>query len=57
VWRKRSETVPVSARRLGIGVVSSMADCLDVLAKMDDELQRPRTIDRLKWALGLAARK
>ena len=57
VWRNRSETVPSSARRLGIGVVSSMAECLDVLKGMDDDLQRPTTMDRLKWALGLAARK
>jgi len=57
VWRNRSETVPSSARRLGIGVVSSMAECLDVLQGMDDDLQRPTTMDRVKWALGLAARK
>lgn len=57
VWRSRSETVPSSARRLGIGVVSSMAECLDVLKGMDDDLQRPTTMDRVKWALGLAARK
>lgn len=57
VWRSRSETVPASARRLGMGVVSSIAECLDVLLKMDDELQRPTTLDRLKRALGLPARK
>ena len=57
VWRSRSESVPASAKRLGIGVVSTMAECLDVLATMDDKLQRPSTMDRLKWALGLAARK
>ena len=57
VWRSRSDAVPARARRLGIGVVSSMAECLDVLKGMDDDLQRPTTMDRLKWALGLAARK
>lgn len=57
VWRSRSETVPASARHLGIGVVSSMAECLDVLVRMDDKLRRPTTLDRVKWALGLAARK
>jgi hypothetical protein len=57
VWRSRSETVPSSARRLGIGVVFSMAECLNVLKEMDDDSQRPTTMDRVKWALGLATRK
>ena len=35
VWRGATESVPASARRLGIGSVSSIAECLAVLDEAD----------------------
>jgi len=40
VWRGRSATVPAGARRLGIRVVRSMAECLDVLVAWEDRAHR-----------------
>jgi hypothetical protein len=58
VWRGSSEPIQATARRLGIGVVSSIKECLDVLVEMDERRQQPpAVIDRVKWALGIAARK
>lgn len=58
VWRDSFESVSATAQRLGIGVVSSVEECLDVLVAMDEYLQRlPTPLDRVKWALGLTARK
>jgi len=44
VWRGRSQTVPASARRLGIRVIESMAECLGVL----HDIERRRT-QRRTW--------
>lgn len=54
VWRGDEGKVPASARQLGIGSVSSIHECLDIL----ESLNRPETegagvIDRLKRLLGL----
>lgn len=57
VWRGSSDTVPTSARRLGIGVVSSVTECLEILVAMDDHIQQPTMLDRVKWALGLRVPK
>jgi hypothetical protein len=35
VWRDDEKRLPSAAQRLGIGVVSSVGDCLDILAQMD----------------------
>ncbi|MBA2304222.1 MAG: hypothetical protein H0W08_16545, partial [Acidobacteria bacterium] len=35
VWRGGEDTVPGSARQLGIGSVSSIAECLDILETLD----------------------
>lgn len=54
VWRGDEGKVPASARQLGIGSVSSVNECLDILESID----RPAAdglglIDRLKGMLGL----
>ncbi len=35
VWRQRQPGVPAAARRLGIGVVESVGECLDILTQID----------------------
>jgi hypothetical protein len=55
VWRGAPGAVPASARRLGIGVVPTMAECLDVLSEVQQEgPDDTRWIDRLKRLLGLS---
>lgn len=54
VWRGDEGKVPASARQLGIGSVSSVNECLDILESID----KPASdglglIDRLKGMLGL----
>ena len=54
VWRGVTEAVPASARRLGIGSVSSVAECLSVLAEAD-RVKRGggRLLDAFRRLLGL----
>jgi hypothetical protein len=35
VWREKQQGLPTAARRLGIGVVESMTECLDILLQID----------------------
>jgi hypothetical protein len=54
VWRDDTKHLPGAARRLGIGVVWSVAECLEVLAQIDSkDRESPRVIDRVKRLLGL----
>jgi hypothetical protein len=54
VWRDDEDKVPSSARQLGIGSVSSIAACLDILERVDDaKADAPGMVDRLKRLLGL----
>jgi hypothetical protein len=54
VWRSATEQVPSAAQRLGIGVVKSVAECLDVLAEADRSTREaPGLMSRVKRALGL----
>ncbi|MBI4477322.1 MAG: hypothetical protein HY654_09130 [Acidobacteria bacterium] len=56
VWRGDMQLVPGSARRLGIGVVASVKECLDVLEEVDVMHARPPSVlERLKRRLGLSA--
>lgn len=54
VWRGTTEVVPASARRLGIGSVTSVAECLSVLAEAD-RVKRGggRFFDSFRRLLGL----
>ena len=54
VWREAEKLVPTAARRLGIGVVKSVGDCLDILTQVDSAPQeKPGVIDRVMRLLGL----
>jgi len=53
VWRGAQQAVPASARRLGIAVVSSVAECLDALVSADDATGSDRILDRLRRLFGL----
>jgi hypothetical protein len=55
VWRGGESTVPASARQLGIGSVRSIAECLDVLERLD-EPGTEGVIERFKRLLGLKPR-
>lgn len=56
VWRGDEGKVPASARQLGIGSVSSIRECLDILEELDRgdaQSEGSGMIDRLKRLLGL----
>jgi FMN phosphatase YigB (HAD superfamily) len=53
VWRGGEDTVPGSARQLGIGSVTSIADCLGILESLDRADQDVSLVDRFKQLLGL----
>jgi hypothetical protein len=54
VWREDQGQLPTAARRLGIGVVKSVSECLDILAEVDLPSQDKSTvIDRILRLLGL----
>jgi hypothetical protein len=54
VWRGDEDKVPASARQLGIGSVSSIHECLNILEEIDrPDASQPSMIDRLKRLLGL----
>ena len=55
IWREDEAQLPPAARRLGVGVVSSVAECLDILTKVDPaEQNRPNVLERLRRLFGLA---
>ena len=54
VWRGSEATVPASAKRLGIGVVPTVASCLDLLVEADRSSDTSADlVQRLKRLLGL----
>jgi hypothetical protein len=54
VWREDEKQLPAAARRLGIGVVKSVAECLDILTQVDARPRdQPGVMDRVKRLLGL----
>jgi hypothetical protein len=53
VWRGDENKVPGSARQLGIGAVSSMDECLDILESLNDNAEDMGVVERLKRLLGL----
>jgi len=57
VWRGDEDKIPASARQLGIGSVSSIRECLDILEELDRDTESEGLgmIDRLKRLLGLTA--
>jgi hypothetical protein len=53
VWRGPQATVPASAKRLGIAVVSTVAACLDALVQAQESNAEGGVIDRLRRLFGL----
>jgi len=54
VWRDEEGKVPSSARQLGIGSVSSIANCLDILESIGrGDAEGDGVVERLKRRLGL----
>ena len=53
VWRGGEDTVPGSARQLGIGSVASISQALDILETLDADGQETGLVDRFKQLLGL----
>ena len=53
VWRGKRESVPASARRMGIAVVTSVAQCLDSLVEIEKSNDGGSLLDRLRRIFGL----
>lgn len=54
VWREDDKHLPAAARRLGIGVVKSVAECLDILVQIDAPPgEQPGMVSRVMRLLGL----
>lgn len=54
VWREDEKLLPGTARRLGIGVVRSINECLDILEQVDTaSSEKPGMMDRVMRLLGL----
>jgi hypothetical protein len=54
VWRDDQQRLPGASRRLGIGVVRNVQECLDVLVEMDTpEAEKPGVVGRVMRLLGL----
>jgi hypothetical protein len=55
VWRDDESQLPGAAKRLGIGVVNTVGECLDILTQVDPIATReqPGVMDRVKRLLGL----
>src|SRR3954470_15911987 len=54
VWRGDETQLPSAAQRLGIGVVKSVADCLDILTQVDSSApDEPGVMSRLLRLLGV----
>jgi len=55
VWRDAESQVPAATQRLGIGVVKSVGECLDILTQLDSAAAReePGVLNRVMRLLGL----
>jgi hypothetical protein len=54
VWREAEKHMPAATRRLGIGVVRTTGECLDVLSEIDSPTPEPSGLfDRVRRLLGL----
>jgi hypothetical protein len=53
VWRDDETQLPAAIRRLGIGVVGSVSQCLDILAQIDVAEASPGMVTRVLRLLGL----
>jgi hypothetical protein len=53
IWRESGKQLPAATQRLGIGVVKSVAECLDILTQIDSPADQPGMLNRVKRLLGL----
>jgi len=54
IWREDEAQMPAAAKRLGIGVIRSVGECLDILTQVDSAPQsQPGVVDRVMRLLGL----
>ena len=53
IWRDGAQQLPAAAQRIGIGVVKSVAECLDILVQVDSPAEQPGMLTRVKRLLGL----
>src|SRR5205807_3405494 len=53
VWREDEKLLPAAAKRLGVGVVTSVAECLDILTEVDTVPERAGVMSRVMRLLGL----
>jgi len=53
IWRGPQETVPASARRLGIAVAPTVARCLDTILEAEESKAGGSLLDRLRALFGL----
>jgi hypothetical protein len=55
IWREGENQLPAAAQRLGIGVVKTVGECLDILTQMDTPAarQEPGVLNRVMRLLGL----
>jgi hypothetical protein len=54
VWRESEKQLPIAARRLGIGVVKSVDECLDILTQVEAPASETAgVVDRVMQLLGL----
>jgi hypothetical protein len=53
LWRGGEDTVPGSARQLGIGAVPTVTRCLDILEELDQPDEGAGIVDRFRQLLGL----
>jgi len=51
IWRDDVRLLPAAAQRLGVGVVRSVAECLDILSRAD-EPAKPGVVGRVMRLLG-----
>ena len=53
VWRGPANQMPPAAKSLGIGALTSVMECLDILVDLDSRADRPGVLDRVLRRLGL----
>jgi hypothetical protein len=53
VWRADAQQLPEAVQRLGIRVVKSVAECLDILTEPEPAREAPGLMTRMKRALGM----
>jgi hypothetical protein len=54
IWREGQNQLPAATERLGIGVVKTVAECLDILTELDSvSPEEPGVLNRVMRMLGL----